>query len=105
MKNPCKGPVIDKLTMEELNRLTVENVTLKEQIKDSEISRDTFSGNDEKVKYYTVLPSFLTLLALYNLVAPFIPDGNRSSLTKFQIHLCFDETASESSRSRSCLQV
>ena len=38
---------INKLTMEELNRLTVENLELKAEIKSNEISPENFDGNGE----------------------------------------------------------
>ena len=76
---------INKLTMEELNRLTVENLELKAEIKSNEISPENFDGNDERVRYFTGLPSYLTLMALFNFLKPFIPRTAKNALSDFQM--------------------
>ncbi|XP_046553592.1 uncharacterized protein LOC124263025 [Haliotis rubra] len=45
---------------------------------------EDFEGDDDKVRYYTGLPSFVTLIALFNLVSYGICQSSHSSLTKFQ---------------------
>ena len=52
----------------ELNRLTVENMTLKEQITRMSLSEDTFKDDDEKVKLFTGLPSYAVLNTLFTYV-------------------------------------
>ncbi|XP_069128215.1 uncharacterized protein [Argopecten irradians] len=68
----------------ELNRLLVENIALKEQLAASSISEETFKFDDEKVKYFTGLPSFAVLMTLFWLVEPELSTSHNSSLTKFQ---------------------
>ncbi|KAK2144744.1 hypothetical protein LSH36_734g01030 [Paralvinella palmiformis] len=45
---------------------------------------DDFSGDDDKVRYYTGLSSFVTSMALFNLVASEISEKKNSSLKKSQ---------------------
>lgn len=68
----------------ELNRLTVENMTLKEQITRMSLSEDTFKDDDEKVKLFTGLPSYAVLNTLFTYVESGIVQGHQSALTKFQ---------------------
>lgn len=81
---PAVDNEIGPLIREELNRLTVENLDLKEKLKENDITPDFFEGNDERVKYYTGLPSFLTLMTIFNFLEPFLPGSGRTALTKFQ---------------------
>ena len=58
---------------------------LRDQLKATdEISRENLEKDDERVKYYTGLPTFTLLWAIYNLVEPHISVNHRSLLTKFQ---------------------
>ena len=82
--NDCPSN-ISGLTMEEINRLTVENFELKSQLKSSQISPEYFEGNDERVRYFTGLPSFLTLMAIFNFLEPFILRTAKNALTDFQM--------------------
>lgn len=68
----------------ECQRLTTENMDLKKTLEDTLITKDSFKGNDKKVQYYTGLPNFLTLKALFEFVETYIPIGGDCSLTKFQ---------------------
>ncbi|XP_014674939.1 PREDICTED: uncharacterized protein LOC106815030 [Priapulus caudatus] len=43
-----------------------------------------FANDDGKVRYYTGLKSFVTLMALFNLVSSEISEAKNSSLSKFQ---------------------
>lgn len=81
---PAVDNEIDPFIRKELNRLTVENLDLKEKLKENDITPDFFEGNDERVKYYTGLPSFLTLMTIFNVLEPFLPGSGRTALTKFQ---------------------
>ena len=67
---------------EQLNNLQGECRLLKES--ECMLSQEWFEGNDAKVKYYTGLPNFVTLLAIYNFFAPYIEITNRSVLSPFQ---------------------
>lgn len=68
----------------EMNRLTVENMTLKEIVAKNNISDDTFKDDDEKVRLYTGLPSFAVLMTLFNFLEPDLIQAQNSALTKFQ---------------------
>ena len=46
-------------------RLNCENSSLKFKIDNWSFDISSFQGNDRKVCYYTGLPSFITLIALY----------------------------------------
>ncbi|KAL3877900.1 hypothetical protein ACJMK2_035543 [Sinanodonta woodiana] len=54
----------------ELNRRTVETMTLKDIVAKTNISEETFKNDDEKVKLYTGLPSFVVLMTLFNFIEP-----------------------------------
>ena len=76
---------ISQLTMEELNRLTVENMELKAQLKANEFSPEFFEGNDERVRYFTGLSSYLILMAVFNFLQAYIPRTAKNVLTEFQM--------------------
>ena len=76
---------ISQLTMEELNRLTVENMELKDQLKANEFSPEFFEGNDERVRYFTGLSSYLILMAVFNFLQAYIPQTAKNVLTEFQM--------------------
>lgn len=69
---------------EECQRLISENSSLKTQIENWSFDISSFEGNDRKVCYYTGLPSFITLAALFDFIQPYILDISRSPVTKFQ---------------------
>ncbi|XP_072027872.1 uncharacterized protein [Amphiura filiformis] len=48
------------------------------------VSQKRLEGDDNMVKYYTGLPTYSLLLAIFNLVSPFITVTHRSAMTKFQ---------------------
>ena len=48
------------------------------------LSEESLRDNDVKVKYYTGLPNFAILMALFNFLAPCVENGNRSVLSRFQ---------------------
>lgn len=47
-------------------------------------SQKTLEDDDAKVKYYTGLPKFAILMALFNFLAPSVESGNRAALSLFQ---------------------
>ena len=57
---------------EECKELQTENQTLKDSIK-QKLGEESLRNNDSKVKYYTGLPSFMTLMAVF--VCCFAPKG------------------------------
>lgn len=70
----------------EIQNLLSENQTLKKELLDERNRFDVnfFQEDDEKVKYYTGLPNFLTLNLLFHYLEPHIPHTRASVLTKFQ---------------------
>ena len=42
----------------EINRLTAENVLLKEQINSFKFNEKMFEGKDERLRFFTGVPSF-----------------------------------------------
>ena len=65
----------------ELQTLRTENMTLKQQLLNTQFTKESFAGNDKKVLYMTGLPSYVTLIALSHLL-----EGVMSSLSTF--HKC-----------------
>ena len=68
----------------ELQRLTTENMQLKAKIAETKFTQESLQGKDEKVKYYTGLPGYSTLVQVFNLIEPYLTDSVKSSLTKFE---------------------
>lgn len=68
----------------ELQSLMTENAELKDRLSGTKITPDTFKENEEKVKYYTGLPSFLTMMCVFDLLEPHITHTVRCRVTKFQ---------------------
>ena len=67
----------------ELQTLRTENITLKQQLLNTQITQESFEGNDKKVLYMTGLPSYITLISLFNFIQPHMSDGVMSSLSAF----------------------
>ena len=62
----------------ELQTLRTENMTLKQQLLNTQFTKESLAGNDKKVLYMTGLPSYVTLIALSHLL-----EGVMSSLSTF----------------------
>ncbi|XP_070177622.1 uncharacterized protein [Littorina saxatilis] len=67
----------------EINRLLEENRELKKKLASREIVEESFQGDNEKVRFYTGLPSYATLLVLLNYLSPHLPQGRL--LSPFQL--------------------
>ena len=67
----------------ELQTLRIENMTLKQQLLNTQITKESFEGNDKNVLYMTGLPSYVTLIALFDIIQPHLPEGFMSSLSTF----------------------
>ncbi|KAK6173756.1 hypothetical protein SNE40_017158 [Patella caerulea] len=68
-----------------ITRTEEENARLKKIIHKMRANTpEDFENDDDKVKYYTGLPTYLTLISLFNLLSPEIADGKNASLNKFQ---------------------
>ena len=64
-----EAPSVNELELEN-RRLLTENVNLKCKIVSKQVTPESFEGNDDKVKFLTGLPSFLTLMAIFQFLAP-----------------------------------
>lgn len=68
----------------EIQNLRTEVMDLRNKITNFSLSPDSFQNNEEKVKFYTGLPNFLTLMAIFDLIKDHLNDSSRSMLTPFQ---------------------
>lgn len=85
---PCQTDVDQPLYLamnEELQSLRSENIDLKEQVLTLSNTHkiEEYEGNDDKVKYFTGLPTFTVLLALFHHLKPALP--KKQTLDTFQI--------------------
>lgn len=83
----CQTDIDQPLYMameEDLQNLRTENIELQEEvlIRSNVHSMEVFKDNDERVKYYTGLPTFSVMMALFNLVEKALP--KKQSVDKFQ---------------------
>lgn len=77
------GSDIDSM-QDELNALYEEKRNLKQKLKDNEMfTSESFESDDEKVRFYTGLPSFASLLALFTYLSPHLPQAKL--LSTFQL--------------------
>ena len=63
---------------------TIELNELKKQLLNIEISRQAFSENDDKTKFYTGIPNFVLLTHVFKLVAPHVRHTSTNVLSQFQ---------------------
>ncbi|XP_060607928.1 uncharacterized protein LOC132760059 [Ruditapes philippinarum] len=69
----------------ELQRLLSENRMLKCQLSEYRFNVESFENNTDKVKYFTGLPNYLVLMALFDLVKEHIPTPRHNTdLGKFE---------------------
>ncbi|KAK2140940.1 hypothetical protein LSH36_1201g00061 [Paralvinella palmiformis] len=67
---PCNGNVHHNSEMNltsEVQTLRTENMILKQQLLNTQLTKESFEGNNKKVLYMTELPSYMTLIALSSL--------------------------------------
>uniref|UniRef100_UPI00358FBA78 uncharacterized protein isoform X2 n=1 Tax=Myxine glutinosa TaxID=7769 RepID=UPI00358FBA78 len=77
-------PKMARMMRDELQRLITENMNLRSQLQDESISPVSFEQDKDKVKFYTGLPSYITLMTVFSLIEPFIPISNKITMTAFQ---------------------
>ena len=75
-------PSLLESTTSECQRLLTENSLLKQQLRDREISLDSLRDDVHKVRLYTGLPSFATLMTLFLFLEPYNPESSLISLPK-----------------------
>lgn len=106
---PTDKQLLDMMR-KELQRLTSENMELKNKIKETVLSPETL--DDDKAKHYTGL-DYDTLMTVYHFLEPSIPGRMNSSLTKFEkmmvvlmklrLDLCLQGLAFRFKISKSCV--
>lgn len=69
---------------EEPNRLTQENMLLKEELSKKEMTLDSLAGQNDTVKYFTGLTDFIRLNIVFYYVKSHLPVDKRRALTAFQ---------------------
>ncbi|XP_060075795.1 uncharacterized protein LOC132555464 [Ylistrum balloti] len=78
-----EGPSVDQIREDHQN-LTTENLDLRKKLQEQDITPESLKDKDEKVKYFTGLPGYLSLMALFNFLDPHISGNGRNILTNFQ---------------------
>lgn len=73
-----------RLLEDEVDFLRKENSDLKKKLLQKELNEDAFKDDDEKVLFYTGLPTWKLLLCLYNFVSGFLSQSSRCMLSPFQ---------------------
>ena len=64
----------------EHEQLMTANRTLEDTVKKQSLSEESLKENDAKVKYYTGLPTFTTLMAIFTFVSASLEDNSRTIL-------------------------
>ncbi|XP_072219756.1 uncharacterized protein [Leuresthes tenuis] len=77
---------LDLSLVDEISRLREENARLTNELAQLKMTEQFLKDDDEKVKYYTGLPSYATFQVLLCYVTPFLPRGE-TELTHFQMVL------------------
>ncbi|CAG2229233.1 unnamed protein product [Mytilus edulis] len=65
----------------EFQRLTTENINLKERVSEMKLTPNSLYGKEDKVKY---LPEYLTLMKVFQLLELYVPESSRSPIFKFE---------------------
>uniref|UniRef100_A0A9J8AK22 THAP-type domain-containing protein n=1 Tax=Cyprinus carpio carpio TaxID=630221 RepID=A0A9J8AK22_CYPCA len=70
-----------------INSLLEENRKLKEELEEYQMNENFLSGDDNRVKYYTGLPTYLMFQTLLLSLTPYLPQGSLKKLSPFQLVL------------------
>ena len=70
-----------------VNSLLEENRKLKEELDEYRMNDNFLSGDDNTVKYYTGLPSYVMFQTLLCSLTPYLPQGRMKKLSPFQLVL------------------
>ena len=73
-----------EMTLDTLGNLEEEHAKLIKGKMATQLSEQSLERDDSKVKFYTGLPSFVTLKILFDFVNPYAREHHRSALTNFQ---------------------
>jgi hypothetical protein len=83
---PCQASdlmIMDKMRSA-FQRLTTENIALKAKVSVVKLTPESLKDKEEKVKYLTGLPGYLTLMQVFQLLEPFVQESTRSTLSQFE---------------------
>ena len=72
------GDLIDSLKVENDN-LRAEVRNIKETLNRCSLDTESFNGNDDKVKFFTGLPSFCVMMTVFNFILPFLSQNMKLS--------------------------
>ena len=92
LEEECQGLLAENaIVKKDLGSMTKEctglreaNTKLTETIKRQSLTKQSFENDDSKVKYYTGLPSFARLIALFTFVSASVSDSSKTILSPFQ---------------------
>lgn len=72
---------------EVINSLLEENRQLKKELEERRMNENFLSGDDNRVKYYTGLPSYVMFQTLLLSLTPYLSQGKLKKLSPFQLVL------------------
>ena len=76
----------------ELAQLTQDNANLRKALGDMQqltLTEETLKDDEERLTFYTGLPSWITFMAVFNLISPYLPTSGKCKLSVFQQLLLF----------------
>ncbi|XP_022806305.1 uncharacterized protein LOC111343402 [Stylophora pistillata] len=62
-------------------------IELETKVLQSALTKESFTNNDAKTKFYTGLPNFAIMMAVFNLVAPSVIATSRNCIPKFSEYI------------------
>ena len=86
VQTEVSGPLYENMVAE-LHNLRTQNTNLQELVKanSTKFQMNEFEGKDDKVKYFTGLPTFNVLITLYSCLEAFLPHFKQ--MTRFQVFI------------------
>ena len=94
---PClKNHSKTKEPRQRVQRLVDDNVQLRETLKEKEealasqsLNEKTLQNDEQKLSFYTGLPSWITLMTVFELVSPYLPNTGNCKLSPCEQMLVF----------------
>ena len=84
-KNTNKSRIVEMET--EVHRLTAENIALKATLKEIRMDEHSLVNDNYRVLFYTSLPNWMLLSAVFNLVQPFLCKSSNCMVKIWQTDL------------------
>ena len=78
------NPITNSQVDSDFQRLLTQNISLQAKLNDLMFNQKSFEGSDEKVRYYTGLPNFLTLMTIFNFISDYLPKQRLVELGAFE---------------------